>query len=301
MKLSSILQLGLSALVACGCFAGWCASRAGAHRQAETKQQRRRRRLFFWGMVIALWFLVGTLLNLASGHTGGLNFELSMFADRVMLGGLSVAKTTVITWVIIAVVLVLGLLFRFAAVPRFSPDDPHGLQSLTEMAVEGVQKLCAANIEEPFADRLSPYMMTVAVLLMGSAFSELLGQRPPTADLVMNLSLSLVTLALINYCCIRKKGIGGRLKGMATPSPVLFPIKLINDLAVPVSLSCRLFGNMLGGMIVMDLLKSGLGGYSAGLASLAGIYFNLIHPLIQTYVFVVLSLTFIREAVEDPE
>jgi len=68
--------------------------------------------------------------------------------------------------------------------------------------------------------------------------------------------------------------------------------------AVPVSLACRLFGNMLGGMIVMDLLKTSLGGYAVGLTSLAGLYFNLFHPLIQTYIFIILTLTFINEATE---
>ena len=58
------------------------------------------------------------------------------------------------------------------------------------------------------------------------------------------------------------------------------------------------FGNMLGGMIVMDLLKSVLGGYASGIPAVAGLYFNLFHPLIQTYIFIILSLTFINEAIE---
>ena len=55
---------------------------------------------------------------------------------------------------------------------------------------------------------------------------------------------------------------------------------------------------MLGGMIVMDLLKSVLGGYASGIPAVAGLYFNLFHPLIQTYIFIILSLTFINEAIE---
>jgi len=75
-------------------------------------------------------------------------------------------------------------------------------------------------------------------------------------------------------------------------------MKILSDVAVPVSLACRLFGNMLGGMIVMDLLKSVLGGYASGIPAVAGLYFNLFHPLIQTYIFIILSLTFINEAIE---
>ena len=79
---------------------------------------------------------------------------------------------------------------------------------------------------------------------------------------------------------------------------MIMPMRILSDVAAPVSLACRLFGNMLGGMIVMDLLKNSLGGYAVGVTSLAGLYFNLFHPLIQTYIFIILSLTFIREATE---
>ena len=78
-------------------------------------------------------------------------------------------------------------------------------------------------------------------------------------------------------------------------------IKIDSDIAIPNSLACRLFGNMLGGMIVMELLKGALGGYAAGIPGIAGLYFNLFHPLIQAYIFITLSLTFIDEAMEGLE
>ena len=131
-----------------------------------------------------------------------------------------------------------------------------------------------------------------------SAISELFGIRPPTSDLVVTLAMGLITFALINFYGIRKKGFGGRVKSLAKPTPVIFPMKILSDIAVPISLACRLFGNMIGGMIVMDLLKSVLGGYASGIPAVAGLYFNLFHPLIQTYIFIILSLTFINEAIE---
>ena len=69
-------------------------------------------------------------------------------------------------------------------------------------------------------------------------------------------------------------------------------------MAVPVSLACRLFGNMLGGLIVMDLLYFAMGNYAVALPSVVGLYFNVFHPLIQAFIFVTLTLTFIGEAVE---
>ena len=90
----------------------------------------------------------------------------------------------------------------------------------------------------------------------------------------------------------------GIMTAVKVMSPLMFVLKIISDIATPVSLACRLFGNMIGGMIVMDLLKSALGGYGFAIPSVAGLWFNLFHPLIQTYIFIVLSLTFIKEAAE---
>ena len=90
----------------------------------------------------------------------------------------------------------------------------------------------------------------------------------------------------------------GRIKTLAEPSPVVFPIELVSQVAVPVSLACRLFGNMLGGMIVMDLLYWAMGNAAIGLPSVAGLYFNVFHPLIQVYIFITLTLTYIGEATE---
>ena len=114
----------------------------------------------------------------------------------------------------------------------------------------------------------------------------------------MTLAMALITFVLINYYGIRKKGVLGRIKSLGKPNPVIFPIKVLSDIAVPVSLACRLFGNMLGGMIVMDLLYMALGNAAIGFPSVLGLYFNVFHPLIQTYIFVTLTLTFIGEAVE---
>lgn len=134
--------------------------------------------------------------------------------------------------------------------------------------------------------------------MIGCASVELMGVRAPTADITMTFAMALVTFVLINYYGIRKKGVFGRIRSMAQPTPVVFPIKIVSDCAVPVSMACRLFGNMLGGMIVMDLLYSALGNAAVGIPSVVGLYFNVFHPLIQAYIFITLTLTFIHEAVE---
>ena len=248
-------------------------------------------------MIIAAWFFIGTAITSLWKGKAGMNVEFSMFSDRVSVFGFSMAKTSLTMWVITAIVLVLCLIFRFLVFPKFDPDNPKGFQNIMELAIEAMDNFTKGSIGD-YSGELSPYMFSLAVFMVMCAASELIGQRPPTSDLIVTLAMGLITFALINIYGIRKKGFGGRVKSLAQPNPVIFPMKVISDIAVPISLACRLFGNMIGGMIVMDLIKSVLGGYASGIPAVLGLYFNLFHPLIQTYIFIILSLTFINEAIE---
>ena len=227
-----------------------------------------------------------------------MNVEFEMFSERVTLFGVSFAQTTVLTWIIMLIVLVFCLIFRFILFPRFDKDRPkNAFQNIMELAVEAMENFTKGAVGD-YSEKLAPYMFSLAVFMVFSAASELFGCRPPTSDLLITLSMGLITFALINFYGVKKKGLGGRIKYLSSPTPVILPMKILSDVAVPISLACRLFGNMLGGMIVMDLLKSVLGGYASGIPAVAGLYFNLFHPLIQTYIFIILSLTFINEAIE---
>ena len=247
--------------------------------------------------IIAAWFFIGTAITAFWQGKAGMNVEFSMFSDRVSVFGFSMAKTSLTMWVITAIVLVLCLIFRLLVFPKFDPDNPKGFQNIMELAVEAMDNFTKGAIGD-YSGELSPYMFSLAAFMVMCAASELIGLRPPTSDLIVTLAMGLITFALINFYGIRKKGFGGRVKSLAKPNPVIFPMKVISDIAVPISLACRLFGNMIGGMIVMDLIKSVLGGYASGIPAVLGLYFNLFHPLIQTYIFIILSLTFINEAIE---
>lgn len=265
--------------------------------KTQDKKGKKKHRLFLALTLFALWLLVGTLISSFYKGKAGLNIEFSLFSDRITLFGMSFAKTTVVMWGIIAVTLVLALIFRIFIFPKFDKTEPKGLQNCIELSVEFMENFAKNSLGE-YSDSLAPYMYTLGVFMIFSAMSELFGFRPPTSDIVVTFAMGLITFVLINVCGIKKKGVKGRIKSMTTPTPVILPMKILSDIAVPVSLACRLFGNMLGGMIVMDLLKSVLGGYGSGIPAVAGLYFNVFHPLIQAYIFIILSMTFINEAIE---
>lgn len=292
-----IIELVCSTVCLALGIAGLAFAKSSKAAGADEKKSKKKKRLFTVLAVFGGWFLAGTLISMFSTKKCGINIEFSLFSENMNVFGFNIAKTTFISYCITAVVLVLGLIFRFFVFPKFKYDNPKGLQNVLELAVEAMENF-ADNSLKDYSGQLAPYMFTLAVYMIFSAMTELFGLRAPTSDLVSTFAMGLITFVLINYYGIKKKGIGGRIKGMAKPTPLVFPMKILSDIAVPVSLACRLFGNMLGGMIVMDLLKSVLGGYASGIPAVAGLYFNLFHPIIQAYIFIILSMTFINEAIE---
>lgn len=268
------------------------------------KKKKTRKKLFFAGVIISVWFLIGFVITFFSGRKGGLVIAFEMFSKRVDVFGVSVAQTTLISLAVCGIIAVLCVLFRVLCVPRFK-DRPTGLQNAVEICVEAMDKMVVGVVGEKTGAALSPYMFSLALYMIGCAAVELFGLRAPTSDLTCTFAMGLLTFLLINIFGFKTLGFGGRLKSMggAVPAmrPMMIPLKIVSDVAVPVSLACRLFGNMLGGMIVMELLKGALGGYAAGIPGVAGLYFNLFHPLIQAYIFITLSLTFIAEALEPVE
>lgn len=299
-----IIEVAASAVVLAVCLVGYILN-ARKPLDANGKKPKGKK-LFFIGLLISAWFLVGVLISALSGKKGRLAIEFEMFSERVPLFGITLAKTTIIAAGILVVLIVLLALLRVFGISKFREDEPTNLQLALEAAVEFLDNMVGNNVHGYTAPNLPPLMLSIALYMFACALSELFGLRAPTSDLTFTISLGLITFVSLNVYGIRKNGFGGRLKNMSGNAPgfmgfVMVPLKAVSDISIPVSLGARLFGNMLGGMLVMDLLKGVLGGYASGVPAIAGLWFNLIHPCIQIYIFVTLSLTFINEAMELEE
>ncbi len=267
------------------------------HVAEPTKKNKRLRTAATLVVVFGLYLaLTQAITRIFGPHEKGDLGSFSPWAERTELFGLDISMTVVWTWVIMAGIVLLALILRFTALRKLT-DSPGRAQNAAEAAVEMIVQYTGSNVHGE-GEMLGSYVFAVAALLVGCAVLELFGIRTPASDVTFTLGLSLITFILINYYGIRKKGIGGRIRSLANPTPVVLPIKIVTDLAIPVSLAARLFGNMLGGMIIMDLLYSALGNSAVGIPSVAGLYFNVFHPLLQAFIFITLTLTFIREAVE---
>lgn len=231
------------------------------------------------------------------------------------------SPTLQLIWGILAVLFVICLILRLTVL-RHMKDNPKGVQMLLEMMIESLDKYIGGKLEG-MSLSFGAYIFSLALLLVCCSAVELLGLHAPTADINMTLALSLITFFLINYYGFKRKGFFGRIKSYAgihtdlppeaklpqrlkanlralrNPSTIAFPFRILSDLVVPLSLACRLFGNMFGGMVIIELLYWALGHRAVGIPSVAGLFFNVFHPLIQAFIFVTLTLSYIEESTAE--
>jgi F-type H+-transporting ATPase subunit a len=264
--------------------------------EKPSKGLKRNKKYSMYLIVIALYAFTTKVIAALFGKPQAKSIEVHIPVPRVEVFGLSLSTTVIITWCIMAVLIIIALIIRITLIPHLK-DEPKGAQNVLELMIESILKYTKSTAHG-VGEFLASYLFTVAIFLIGCACTEMFGFRTPASDITLTGALAILTFFIINIYGIKSKGVIGRIKSLAEPTPVVFPIRIITDMAVPVSLACRLFGNMLGGLVVMDLLYSALGGYAVGIPSVAGLYFNVFHPLIQAFIFVTLTLTFINEATE---
>ena len=107
--------------------------------------------------------------------------------------------------------------------------------------------------------------------------------------------MALMTFVLINFFGIKKHGPVGRVKYFFKPVAIAGPIRIIDDILTPVSMTFRLFGSVLSGMLIMEVVYSFV---PVVLPAILSVMFTLFHAVIQSYIFGMLTLTFIAEAAE---
>ncbi|EYE89824.1 F0F1 ATP synthase subunit A [Fervidicella metallireducens AeB] len=185
---------------------------------------------------------------------------------------------------------------------------PHGSQIWIELIVEKINDLVRANMGEKFIG-FAPYIGTIMIYILMLNLIGLLGLRPPTTDYSVALALALISFVLIHATAIKNNGLRHYLKGYSEPFPLLLPLNIIERVVVPVSLSLRLFGNMLAGVIIVELIYKGLSYLSnmvhiklplfAALIPIPfHIYFDIFDGIIQMFIFSMLTMIFIKTTSE---
>ena len=197
------------------------------------------------------------------------------------IGGIGISESVVVTWIMMAVVLVVSLIVTHG----LKVEYPGRGQLLLENAVTWLQGIGEGILGEE-GKGYAPYLTSVLMYLGVANLLGILGFKPPTKDLNVTAALALMSIVLIETAGIRVKGLKGWLKSFTEPIAIVTPINIMEIFIKPLSLCMRLFGNVLGAFVIMKLIEYIL---PVGLPVLFSAYFDIFDGLIQAYVFVFLT------------
>ncbi|MBR5421367.1 MAG: F0F1 ATP synthase subunit A [Lachnospiraceae bacterium] len=205
--------------------------------------------------------------------------------------------TSHICLLIVMLVLIIFSFFCKRAMNK-ATDVPGGFQNFVELIVELLDGL-VQNTMGWSARIFRNYIGTIFIFILFSNISGLFGLRPPTADYGVTFPLGVTTFTLITICKFKYQKVSGVIKGLCDPWPFWLPINLIGDFAVPISLSLRLFANVLSGTVMMALVYGLLKVIAYAWPAALHVYFDMFSGAIQTYVFCMLTMTYISDACGD--
>lgn len=211
-------------------------------------------------------------------------FTFSLFGQKI-----EVTESVAVTWVIMTVFSITAFLGS-----RDLKLVPRGFQNITEIFIDSITWLVDTVMGAKYRGFV-PYIGTLVLYLTAANLIGLITLRPPTADLSSTLALSAITFVLIQYYGIKAKGMKNYLKGFIEPIPFMLPLNIIGELANPFSMAFRLFGNILGGFIILTLL------YRAAPILLPlplHAYFDVFAGVLQTFIFSMLTMTFLVMAMD---
>lgn len=193
------------------------------------------------------------------------------------------------TWIIMAALIVLAFFVR----SRLA-DTPGPLQRVTELYISAMDNMTKETLETT-SRKYFPLVATMFIfLILCNWWGIIPGFDEPTKDLNTPLSLGIMGFFLTHTAAIREKGIWAYLKEYTEPFIIMAPLNMIGELAKVVSISFRLFGNIMGGaiiiMVVSYLVKSLV------LPPFLYAFFGLFVGTVQAFVFTMLTITYIAVA-----
>lgn len=233
-----------------------------------------------------------------------------------IFGGIPITETIVNTWIVMALIVGLCLFLT------------HGMQVhartkrqvVAEYLVGMVRNMVKNNMGERFMQYV-PFIGALFSLAMLSSLISMVGMFSPTGDLSTCVGWALLVFVVITYYKIRTQHIGGYLKGFTQPVFIMTPLNMISEVATPISMAFRLFGNIASGSVVTLLLYGGLAALSSGILGLIpgavgevlsmipifqlgipailSIYFDLFTSVLQAFIFCMLTMMYIKLACEE--
>ena len=264
------------------------------------------------GLLIAMMILplvAAMVLNiLTTPESEGISITgaLVYFTIPMPLMDLPITESQVNTWLVMITILAVCLFLTHG----IREGKGGARQMAAEWIVEKLDGLVGENMDPVFHFSYSPFVGAILALSAFSSLMSLLGVYPPTSDLNVVAGWGILVFILITKNKL-KAGIGYYLKGFAEPIPVMLPMNIISEVATPVSMSFRHFGNVLSGSVISALVAWALQSASAallgwlpgflgeipflqvGIPAILSAYFDVFSGCIQAFIFAMLTMLYI--------
>ena len=232
-----------------------------------------------------------------------------------ILGGIPITQTTVSSFLVMVILCVAGGILG----QNLKKRQPSGRQVLVEKLIAVLYDM----VGDTMGQHNLYWMPYIGTLFLSSALGSLIGMtgflRSATSDLSTTLTWALITSILVWICSIRTNGVCGWLRGYAEPVAVMLPMNIISEIAQPISMAFRHFGNIMGGGVLTSLLYSALAAASSlifgwlpgllgeipllqvGIPAVLSLYFDIFSGFVQALVFSLLTMVYVGNACPPPE
>ncbi len=227
-----------------------------------------------------------------------------------------VTQTTVSLFAVTIVLMIIGIIGG-----RNLKKRPGRLQVVTEKLISMLYGL----VEDTMGKHNAHFAPYIGTLFLSSIIGSLIGTtvlfRSTTADLSVTLAWALVTTGMVWYNNIKNFGFLAWLKGFTEPVAVMTPMNLVSEVAQPISMAFRHFGNVAGGSVLTALIYAAMALLSnllfswlpanllsmvppflqAGIPAFLSLYFDFFSGFVQAFVFCLLTMVYVSAACPPPE
>jgi F-type H+-transporting ATPase subunit a len=230
-------------------------------------------------------------------------FTLNLFGITV-----PITETVIISWAVMLILIIASIILT-----RKLKTIPSGAQTIMEAGIEFLNSFSKKYFGS-FAKYLGPYMgalflflllaniisfvSPLEVKLLGRHFEPPFPIRPPTRDINVTAALAVISILLVLFCGFAARGVKGWFKHLFHPLPFMLPFNIMEYGTRLISLGLRLFGNILGGFVLMTLIEKAI---PLAVPMVMALYFDFFDGLIQAMIFVFLTSLYISEAIKVHE
>ena len=236
--------------------------------------------------------------------------------DVPVLGKFQLTETILVSWIVMLIITGLCIWLTH----DLKVENISKRQALAELIVEKANNFVVGNMGEKFRYMI-PFVSALFATSVVSNLISLVGLRSPTADLSTEAAWAVVVFIMITAQKIKTNGFGGYLKGFTKPIPIMTPFNVLSELATPISMACRHFGNILSGVVINGLIYAALAVASSalfgllpgivgdvlsqipfldvGIPAIMSVYFDWFSGIMQAFIFCMLTVMYIANAAEE--